>query len=97
MSSHIHCHGIANYHQATGIVTVGGGARLGNLGLGIYNQGQRALPHGTFPGVGIGGHYTHGGFGYSSRRWGMYLAFVDPSSPAGRYFGRTLQINVGYT
>ena len=94
---YIHCHGIANNHQATGIVTVGGGARLGNLGLGIYNQGQRALPHGTFPGVGIGGHYTHGGFGYSSRRWGMYLAFVDPSSPAGRYFGRTLQINAGYT
>ncbi|KAB2098641.1 hypothetical protein AG0111_0g13105 [Alternaria gaisen] len=59
--------------NSTGIVTVGGGARLGNLGLGIYNQGQRALPHGTFPGVGIGGHYTHGGFGYSSRRWGLAL------------------------
>jgi hypothetical protein len=27
------------------------------------------LPHGTFLGVGIGGHYTHGGYGYSSRRW----------------------------
>jgi hypothetical protein len=54
--------------------------------LGIYNQGQRALPHGTFPGVGIGGHYTHGGFGYSSRRWGMYLAFVDPSPPSRSLF-----------
>ncbi|XP_014551168.1 Glucooligosaccharide oxidase [Bipolaris victoriae FI3] len=59
--------------KSTGIVTAGGGVRLGNLGLGIYNQGQRALPHGTYPGVGIGGHYTHGGFGYSSRRWGLAL------------------------
>ncbi|EUC40538.1 Glucooligosaccharide oxidase [Bipolaris oryzae ATCC 44560] len=59
--------------KSTGVVTVGGGVRLGNLGLGIYNQGQQALPHGTYPGVGIGGHYTHGGFGYSSRRWGLAL------------------------
>jgi FAD/FMN-containing dehydrogenase len=65
----------ADNFPATGIVAVGGGARLGNLGLGIYNQGQRALPHGTYPGVGIGGHYTHGGFGYSSRRWGMSVGF----------------------
>ena len=34
----------------TGIVVVGGGVRLGNLALGIYNQAQRALPHGTCPG-----------------------------------------------
>ena len=51
--------------------------RLGNLGLNVYNQGQAALPHGTFPGVGIGGHYTHGGFGYSSRRWGKYHYFAS--------------------
>jgi FAD/FMN-containing dehydrogenase len=56
--------------QATGIAKVGGGVRLGNLGVGIFKQGHAALPHGTFPGVGIGGHYTHGGFGYSSRKWG---------------------------
>ncbi|KAG4414239.1 hypothetical protein IFR04_012611 [Cadophora malorum] len=59
--------------KSTGIVTAGGGVRLGNLGVGVFSQGQRALPHGTFPGVGIGGHYTHGGFGYSSRRWGLAL------------------------
>lgn len=34
----------------TGIATVGGGVRLGNLALGIFNQAQRALPHGTCPG-----------------------------------------------
>ncbi|KAI4940036.1 uncharacterized protein J4E92_001324 [Alternaria infectoria] len=63
----------ANRSQGTGIVRAGGGVRLGNLGLGVYKQGQAALPHGTYPGVGIGGHYTHGGFGYSSRRWGLAL------------------------
>lgn len=47
--------------------------RLGNLALGIYDQGQRALPHGTCPGVGIGGHFTHGGYGYASRLWGLAL------------------------
>ena len=34
----------------TGIAVVGGGVRLGNLALGIYNQAQRALPHGICPG-----------------------------------------------
>ncbi|SLM33671.1 glucooligosaccharide oxidase [Lasallia pustulata] len=59
--------------NATGIVKVGGGVRLGNLALGIFNQAQRALPHGTCPGVGIGGHFTHGGYGYDSRMWGLAL------------------------
>jgi hypothetical protein len=39
----------------------------------IYDQGKRALPHGTCPGVGIGGHATHGGYGYDSRLWGLAL------------------------
>ncbi|KAL8660713.1 MAG: hypothetical protein Q9202_006293 [Teloschistes flavicans] len=59
--------------DANKVATVGGGVRLGNLALGIYNQSQRALPHGTCPGVGVGGHATHGGFGYSSRAWGLTL------------------------
>ncbi|KAL9098509.1 MAG: hypothetical protein Q9163_005842 [Psora crenata] len=59
--------------DATGVAAVGAGVRLGNLALGIYNQAKRALPHGTCPGVGIGGHATHGGFGYSSRAWGLTL------------------------
>jgi hypothetical protein len=57
----------------TGIATVGGGVRLGNLALGIYAQGERALPHGTCPGVGIGGHFLHGGYGHASRLWGLSL------------------------
>lgn len=34
----------------TGVAQVGGGVRLGNMALALYNQGQRALPHGTCPG-----------------------------------------------
>lgn len=59
--------------DANFVAKVGGGVRLGNLALGIYNKAQRALPHGTCPGVGLGGHATHGGFGYSSRNWGLTL------------------------
>ena len=59
--------------KANGVATVGAGVRLGNLALGLYSQGQRALPHGTCPGVGIGGHFTHGGYGYDSRKWGLAL------------------------
>ncbi|KAK7530709.1 uncharacterized protein J3D65DRAFT_133401 [Phyllosticta citribraziliensis] len=55
------------------VAVVGGGVRLGNLAQGIYNQNKRALSHGTCPGVGIGGHFTHGGYGYSSRAWGLAM------------------------
>ncbi|KAK4182543.1 Glucooligosaccharide oxidase [Podospora australis] len=57
----------------TGVAMVGGGVRLGNLAQGIWDQGRRALGHGTCPGVGIGGHFTHGGYGYSSRLLGLAL------------------------
>jgi FAD/FMN-containing dehydrogenase len=60
-----------NLDTSTGIVRVGGGVRLGNLAQGIFDQGKRALPHGTCPGVGIGGHSSHGGYGYDSRLWGL--------------------------
>lgn len=43
------------------------------MALGIYNKSQRALPHGTCPGVGIGGHFTHGGYGPASRKWGLAM------------------------
>jgi phosphoribosylformimino-5-aminoimidazole carboxamide ribonucleotide (ProFAR) isomerase len=32
---------------SSGVVQVGGGVRLGNLADGIYQQGKRALSHGT--------------------------------------------------
>ncbi|KAK0710273.1 hypothetical protein B0T26DRAFT_755358 [Lasiosphaeria miniovina] len=60
--------------KVTGIAVVGGGVRLGNLALAIYNnRNLRALAHGTCPGVGIGGHFTHGGYGYSSRAFGLAM------------------------
>ena len=59
--------------DAHGIAKVGGGVRLGNLALGLYNQARRAISHGTCPGVGIGGHASHGGYGYSARNWGLAL------------------------
>jgi FAD binding domain len=36
--------------KKTFIATVGGGVRLGNLVLGLFNQSQRAVAHGTCPG-----------------------------------------------
>ncbi|KAF2272019.1 FAD-binding domain-containing protein [Westerdykella ornata] len=59
--------------DASGVVKVGGGVRLGNLADGIWTQGQKALSHGTCPGVGIGGHATHGGYGHTSRNWGLAM------------------------
>jgi hypothetical protein len=49
---------------------VGPGARLGN----IYNTlgaHRLAIPAGTCPSVGIGGHALGGGFGLASRAWGL--------------------------
>ncbi|KAI1266944.1 Glucooligosaccharide oxidase [Xylariaceae sp. FL1019] len=55
-----------------GIASVGGGVRLGTLALACQKAGT-ALAHGTCPAVGIGGHFTHGGFGLSSRAWGLAM------------------------
>ncbi|TGJ83717.1 hypothetical protein E0Z10_g5036 [Xylaria hypoxylon] len=55
-----------------GIIRVGGGVRLGNLACAIL-RGGRALAHGTCLNVGIGGHFTHGGFGFTSRAWGLSM------------------------
>ncbi|KAK8112729.1 carbohydrate-binding module family 18 [Apiospora sp. TS-2023a] len=55
------------------VARVGGGVRLGNLALRLFNQGDRALAHGTCPSVGIGGHFTHGGYGHCSRAWGLAM------------------------
>ncbi|RPD53461.1 FAD-binding domain-containing protein [Lentinus tigrinus ALCF2SS1-7] len=52
-------------------VTIGGGNRLGDVALYLWNNGKRALAHGTCPYVGIGGHAGQGGFGIPSRAWGL--------------------------
>ncbi|EPS40171.1 hypothetical protein H072_6036 [Dactylellina haptotyla CBS 200.50] len=60
----------------TNIATIGPGARLGNVAQALYNQGKRAISHGTCPGVGIGGHVLHGGYGYSSHTRGLALDWL---------------------
>lgn len=62
--------------KTTNVAKVGGGVRLGNLAQGVYDQGKRAISHGTCPGVGIGGHFTHGGYGHTSRNWGIALDHI---------------------
>ncbi|RSL81259.1 hypothetical protein CEP52_017235 [Fusarium oligoseptatum] len=49
------------------------GARLGHVATELYNQGNRALSHGTCTGVGLGGHALHGGYGMVSRKHGLTL------------------------
>ncbi|EGG03687.1 uncharacterized protein MELLADRAFT_90001 [Melampsora larici-populina 98AG31] len=60
-------------HQSTGQAVIGTGNRLGDMAIGLYSQGGRAIPHGTCPYVGIGGHAAFGGFGTTSRMWGLTL------------------------
>ncbi|KAH6855841.1 hypothetical protein B0I37DRAFT_322584 [Chaetomium sp. MPI-CAGE-AT-0009] len=58
------------------IAVVGGGIRLGPMAKAIYEQGNRAVSHGICSSVGIGGHSTHGGWGYTSRAWGLTLDHI---------------------
>ncbi|KAJ7577644.1 glucooligosaccharide oxidase [Mycena floridula] len=51
---------------------IGTGNRLGDVALALNEHG-RALPHGLFAYVGIGGHSGHGGYGLTSRMWGLNL------------------------
>ncbi|KAJ7042761.1 glucooligosaccharide oxidase [Mycena alexandri] len=53
-------------------VVVGSGNRLGDIALALNDYGL-AMPHGTCPYVGIGGHSVYGGFGFTSRMWGLTL------------------------
>ncbi|KIJ37494.1 Glucooligosaccharide oxidase, partial [Sphaerobolus stellatus SS14] len=52
------------------------GNRLGNVAEALYKHGKRALPHGSCPYVGSGGHTLYGGFGYYSRFGGLMADVV---------------------
>ena len=60
-------HGVA---VTGGLAVIGSGARLGNIYDGLGAHGL-AIPAGTCPSVGIGGHALGGGFGLASRAWGL--------------------------
>ncbi|CEH16215.1 6-hydroxy-d-nicotine oxidase [Ceraceosorus bombacis] len=54
---------------------VGAGNRLGPMAQALGEAGF-ALPHGTCPTVGTGGHSLGGGWGFSSRKWGWLLDHI---------------------
>ncbi|KAF3913370.1 hypothetical protein ABW20_dc0106407 [Dactylellina cionopaga] len=60
----------------TNVATIGPGARLGNIAVALYLLGGRAISHGTCPGVGVGGHALHGGYGFSSHTRGLALDWL---------------------
>jgi hypothetical protein len=62
--------------KSTWKATIGGGASLGQVTDGLFNQGKRAIAHGTCPQVGMGGHATVGGQGPLSRQFGLTLDHV---------------------
>ncbi|KAK4035009.1 Reticuline oxidase [Parachaetomium inaequale] len=62
--------------DGSNIAVVGGGVHLGPMASAVYAQGKRAVSHGVCPSVGVGGHATHGGWGYSSRAWGLTLDHI---------------------
>ncbi|KAG7447578.1 glucooligosaccharide oxidase [Guyanagaster necrorhizus] len=64
---------------SSGTATIETGNRLGDVAFALNNQG-RALPHGSCPYVGIGGHVSGGGFGFTSRMWGLTLDAVQSMS-----------------
>ena len=61
---------LAGVHISAGQAVVGPGARLGNIYNALAQHGL-AIPAGTCPTVGIGGHALGGGFGLASRAWGL--------------------------
>lgn len=60
-----------NLDTETKNAVVGAGVRLGQLATELFRQGKRAVPHGTIQNVGVAGHFSHGGYGYQSRAWGL--------------------------
>lgn len=56
---------------------IGAGNRLGRVALQLYDRARRAIPHGLCPRVGVAGHALHGGFGFTSRNWGLALDSIE--------------------
>ncbi|CAK9203171.1 unnamed protein product [Sphagnum troendelagicum] len=60
-----------SYNKAAQTATIGSGWRLGPLYLALWNLGKVTLPAGNCPTVGVAGHSLGGGWGFSSRQFGM--------------------------
>ncbi|PPR05166.1 hypothetical protein CVT26_012252 [Gymnopilus dilepis] len=61
-----------NIDNTSGTADIGPGNLLVNIST-AFNDAGRALPHGLCPLVGVGGHSGYGGYGFSSRMWGLLL------------------------
>jgi FAD/FMN-containing dehydrogenase len=61
---------LAGVRLVSGRAVVGSGARLGVIYDALGRHGL-AIPAGTCPSVGIGGHALGGGYGLASRAWGL--------------------------
>ncbi|KAF8610253.1 FAD-binding domain-containing protein [Ceratobasidium sp. AG-I] len=57
--------------DGSGVAKVQTGNRLGDVAQKLWDGGKWALPHGTCPYVGTGGHAAFGGFGPFSRMAGL--------------------------
>lgn len=57
--------------DASGTAKIQTGNRLGEIAQKLWDNGQRALPHGVCPYVGSGGHTAFGGFGPFGRVAGL--------------------------
>ncbi|KAG8747633.1 hypothetical protein FRC10_000176 [Ceratobasidium sp. 414] len=57
--------------DGSGVANVQTGNLLGDVAQKLWDNGKRALPHGTCPYVGSGGHTAFGGFGPFSRVAGL--------------------------
>nr|6EO4_A Chain A, PpBBE-like 1 [Physcomitrium patens]6EO4_B Chain B, PpBBE-like 1 [Physcomitrium patens] len=60
-----------SYNKAAKTAVVGAGFRLGPLYLALWNAGKVTIPAGNCPTVGIAGHALGGGWGFSSRKFGL--------------------------
>ncbi|KAF5376218.1 hypothetical protein D9615_008500 [Tricholomella constricta] len=68
--------GKVTINSTKGTALIETGNRLGDIATALGNAG-RALPHGTCAYVGIGGHAAYGGFGFTSRMWGLTLDTIQ--------------------
>lgn len=60
----------------THVATVGAGARLGDVARQLFDNGGRAISHGSCPAVGLSGHILHGGYGWASHSHGLALDWM---------------------
>lgn len=60
-----------SYDSSAKTAIVGAGYRLGPMKLALWNAGKVTIPSGTCPSVGVSGHALGGGWGFTSRKFGL--------------------------